>query len=101
LLKPFDDARLLAALARALAWLERTPSGGDARVAAVLHDVAGARGRDRFVVKHGGRLRLVHAAEITWVEARGNYVHLHADGGPFLLRDTITALDRALPRERF
>ena len=103
LLKPFDDARLLGALARALAWVERSPPGGDGdgRVAALLDAVASVRGRDRFVVKHGGRLRLVHAADITWVEARGNYVHLHADGGPFLVRETIAALAHALPRERF
>jgi len=100
LLKPFDDERLLAALARALTWIERTAPGDD-RIAPLLADVARTHGRDRFVVKHGGRLRLVHAHDITWIEARGNYVHLHAPEGPFLLRETVSALARALPAERF
>ena len=100
LLKPFDDARLLAALARAVAWLEREPRAGE-RVTPLLADVAKARGRDRFVVKHAGALRLVLAADVAWIEARGNYVHLHAPGGPFLLRETLSALADALPAERF
>ncbi|MBL8860579.1 MAG: response regulator transcription factor [Planctomycetes bacterium] len=99
LLKPFDEERLLAALARAATWLAcRT---GGAQVAALLSDVSATRGRDRFVVKHGGALRLVRAEEIEWVEARGNYVHLHTREGAFLLRETLSALEQALPAERF
>ena len=98
LLKPFDEPRLLAALARACTWLER---GGAAGTRALLDDVVATRGRDRFVVKHGGRLRLVHGRDVAWVEARGNYVHLHTAEGEFLLRETLSALERTLPAERF
>ncbi|MBL8738971.1 MAG: LytTR family transcriptional regulator, partial [Planctomycetes bacterium] len=38
---------------------------------------------------------------VRWVEARGNYVHLHTQDGPFLLRETLAALGEALPKERF
>jgi two-component system, LytTR family, response regulator len=99
LLKPFDERRLLAALDRARTWLQRRGDGPP--LDALLHTVHKQRGRDRFVVKHGGRLRLVHAAEIRWVEARGNYVHLHTGDGAFLLRETLTALASQLPAERF
>jgi len=100
LLKPFDDARLLAALQRARTWLARGGSPA-APVDALLQQVAGERGRDRFVVKHAGRLRLVHARELRWVEARGNYVHLHTADGVFLLRETLAAMANALPATRF
>lgn len=96
LLKPFDDARLLKALERALQWIERG-SASDPRVSALLR----ARKRQRFVVKHGGRFQLVQADDVHWIEARGNYVHLHASGGPFLLRETLTALADTLDPQRF
>ncbi len=99
LLKPFDEERLLAALARAATWI--AGSRGGARIDALLSEVSAARGRDRFVVKHGGALRLVRGEEIEWIEARGNYVHLHTSGGTFLLRETLGALEQALAAERF
>jgi two-component system, LytTR family, response regulator len=99
LLKPFDERRLLAALDRARTWLQRRGDGPP--LDALLQSVHADRGRDRFVVKHGGRLRLVQAAEIRWIEARGNYVHLHTDDGAFLLRETLTMLAAQLPAERF
>lgn len=99
LLKPFDDRRLNAALDRARTWLQHRGDGS--QVDALLRAVHEGRGRDRFVVKHGGRLRLVHGADIQWVEARGNYVHLHTKDGAFLLRETLSALATQLPAQRF
>lgn len=99
LLKPFDGARFAAALQRARAWLSVEGRGG-AGVEAVLEAVARRR-RERFVVRHAGRLRIVPAAEVEWIEARGNYVHLHHGDGPFLLRETMTALQEALDPARF
>ena len=100
LLKPFDDARLLAALERALAWLGRGRPDHEA-LPSLLADVSATRPRDRFVVKHAGRLRLVPASEVEWIEARGNYVHLHHQDGAFLLRETLTSLTATLDARRF
>ena len=44
---------------------------------------------------------LVHASEVHWVEARGNYVHLHTADGPSLLRETLSTLATALAPQRF
>jgi len=100
-LKPFDDARLLAAIARARQWLGRRTIPDPNRLSPMLADVAAGRRRDRFIVKHAGRLRLVPAAEVHWIEARGNYVHLHHADGTFLLRETIAALATTLDPARF
>ena len=100
LLKPFDEERLRAAFERARTWLSASQASRT-RLQHLLAGVDQDRGRDRFVVRHAGRLRLVHAAEIRWIEARGNYVYLHASEGPFLLRETLTALAAVLPATRF
>ncbi len=100
LLKPFDDERLRSAVERAGTWLTARNTARPA-LDALLGDVDRRRGRDRFMVRHAGRLRLVSVEEITWVEARGNYVHLHTADGPFLLRETLTAMVAVLPADRF
>ena len=100
LLKPFDDARLLAALERARTWLMRK-SPQQANVPALLDEVAANQTRNRFIVKHAGRLRMIPAGEVEWIEARGNYVHLHHADGPFLIRETLASLAESLSPERF
>lgn len=97
LCKPFDEARFHAALARARQRLASDHAG----VTALLDDERRRRRTDRFIVKHAGRLRIVPAGEIEWIEARGNYVHLHHADGPFLLRETMVALQQALPPATF
>ncbi len=101
LLKPFDDARLLAALDRALTWLDRQQPTPQPGMPQLLTDIAAGRRRSRFVCKHGGRLRAVPVDEVEWIEARGNYVHLHHRDGPFLLRETLGAIEATLDPRRF
>jgi len=96
LLKPFDAARLFKALERARQWIARRPAVNEG-VSRLLK----TRHRERFVVKHAGRQRLVQADEIRWIEAQGNYVLLHANGGPFLLRETLSSIERTLNPARF
>lgn len=100
--KPFDDARLVAAVERARQWLGKGAGvGAENRLSPLLADIASTRRRDRFVVKHAGRLRMVAAAEVHWMQARGNYVHLHHPDGTFLVRETISSLDASLDARRF
>jgi two-component system LytT family response regulator len=101
LLKPYDDARCRTALQRAVQRLQQAPEQRAATTAALLDEVAAGRRLQRFVVKHAGRLRVVQAVEVEWIEAAGNYVHLHHRDGPFLLRQTLSALERALDPARF
>ncbi|MFK7742641.1 MAG: LytR/AlgR family response regulator transcription factor [Planctomycetota bacterium] len=105
LLKPFDDERLLRAVQRAAEWEQArlrssVPASGP-QVPRLLAQVAESRTRDRFIVKQGGRVRVLAAHEVQWIEARGNYVHLHHSDGAFLLRETLAALADTLDDRRF
>lgn len=101
LLKPFDDVRFRAALERARTWLGKSVAQRAVGMSALLDDLGKVRRANRFVVKHAGRLRLVPTLEVEWIEARGNYVHLHHAEGPFLLRETLTNLQQSLDPSHF
>jgi two-component system LytT family response regulator len=103
-LKPVDPDRLRDAIDRAtrLRTLERgaslaerlerllagqaEPSAGPAPTAAP----------DRIAVSHGERRAFVDVPAIDWVEAYGNYVRVHAGGRAYLLRTTMTRMERRL-----
>ncbi len=92
LLKPVAPARLARALERVrerrglLASAARRPE---------------AAGDCRFVVRGSGRVSVVGAAEIEWIEAAGNYAILHTAAGNHILRETMGALEERLPPGEF
>jgi len=57
--------------------------------------------RDRLLVKSSGRILLIRADEVDWVEAQGDYVCLHVQGKKHLARQKISRLDRELPSHMF
>jgi two-component system LytT family response regulator len=85
LVKPIDDERFAQALDRAVEAAERTsPTAG-----------ANAAGRP-FRVPSRGRITLVPSGEVDWIEAQGDYACLHAGPRTFLLRETMSSLERRL-----
>jgi two-component system LytT family response regulator len=104
LLKPFDRERLRAALDRARDAVARRSRGAEsgARVAAAPGAAADvSRYLGRFVVRSVGRMLLIDAGEVDWIEAAGNYVRLHHAGQKHLLRETMNSLESQLDPERF
>jgi two-component system LytT family response regulator len=102
LLKPIDDDRFADALARAREAVARARDGDvGRRLAALLRDVKRVEYPERFVVRSGGRVVFVRAAEIDWVEAAGDYVSLHTGKRTWLLRETMTSIERKLDPDRF
>jgi two-component system, LytTR family, response regulator len=109
LLKPIDDERFDIAFQRARESLTRDrDSDLGRRLAAVIGDVVPGKsdGRsasrpDRIVVRSGGRVVFVKISEIDWVEAAGDYVTLHVGKKSWLLRETITEMDRKLETNGF
>jgi two-component system, LytTR family, response regulator len=103
LLKPFDRARLLAAIQRARA-RHRTGNYPELaeRLSAVLALLERGRGyAERVLVKDEGRIRFVPVEEIDWIEAADNYVRIQAGGQRHLVRETIGSLERRLDPHRF
>jgi two-component system LytT family response regulator len=87
LLKPVTASRLAEAMARAR-------KGG--------HAASGPTGLvQRIPVKRAGRVDLVNAATIEWIEAADNYAVIHTAAGNHVVRETLTGLASVLDPARF
>ena len=82
LLKPVDPSRLRAALARA-------------------RDRLSHRATSRLSVSKAGVVHLLPTASIEWIEARGDFVRIHADQTAYTMNSTMTELMRTLDASRF
>lgn len=103
LLEPFDADRVRAAL-------ERVRPGRATPCTAVdelqLRGIAAElRGEqpflERFVVRDHGRLAVVEAGEVDWIEAAGNHVRVHVGEVRHLMRETLNSLETRLDPRRF
>jgi two-component system LytT family response regulator len=107
LLKPFDDRRFAAALARA----KERARGGRRDVDARRDDVASriaellqerAVSRTRFLIPARDKSIVVDASQIDWIEAADYYVTLHVGTAGHLLRQTMEEIEKQLdPRQFF
>ena len=89
LCKPFDEARLAAAVDRALRRLHATPRDGST-----------SRWLSRLPLTDDGQTVLVAVDEIIWIEAAGKHVVIHTAAGSHSLRETIQELEGLLdPRD--
>jgi two-component system, LytTR family, response regulator len=100
LLKPFDRKRLRRALTRARILASNEKEMGR-RLLAALGDFRAGRPQERIAVKSRGRVYFIRAEEITWVEASGHYVTLHAGRDEHVIRGTIQDMESRLDPERF
>ena len=113
LLKPFDQERFQGALRRVRGQMDAAENGElSKRLLALVRDMktdappepyaeSADRKSDRMVVKFGGRLFVLRADVIDWVEAAGNYVRVHVGTESHLLRDTMNAIEARLSSDIF
>src|SRR5262249_14115706 len=108
LLKPFDDARLFKALARAKEHLARHGAGASEQLLALLAErnaaMGGERGQkhiERFLVRARGKVVVVRTQDIDWIEAADYYATLHVGGEAHLIRQTMADLEASLDAQRF
>jgi two-component system LytT family response regulator len=117
MLKPVEEARLAAALAR----VREALAGRDAhahcdRLLALLGEVsgrpvrledaleapsAGALRGDALAIRDGQRIVRVLADDIRWVDAAGDYMCIHTDRETHVLRMTMRELEQRLDPRRF
>jgi two-component system LytT family response regulator len=96
LLKPIDDERLAEALDRARQALPYRGLG-----AAPLRDAARPSYLETFTVRVGTRLTFVHADDVLWIGAEGDYACLHTTSHEHLLRESLNRLAQQLDPAQF
>ena len=106
LLKPIDDERFDIAFSRARDSITRDRDGTLARrLASALNDIAPSSTArhtpDRIVVRSAGRVCFVKTSDVDWIQASGDYVTLHTGKKEWLLRETLTELERQLSGKGF
>ena len=106
LLKPFDRERFQKALTRAreLVPQRNTDDALSQRLLHLLEDLktrAEPKHLDRIITKTNGRIRILRAEDLDWIEAEGNYVRLHTGNESHLLRETMNGLEQKLDAKRF
>lgn len=110
LLKPFDFERFGQALEKAKkSLLEQTAGERGERMLELLEKLDRGRRRDgrkhrieRFVVREGGRARLIPAPDVDWIGSDGNYLILHTrHGEKHIIRETLKNAEKRLDPEQF
>ncbi len=103
LLKPIDPERFQIALARARTLMQTQKEDFfRQKLLALLHEQARGRKRpQRWLVKSGERMLILHAGDIDWIETADEYALLHAHGKKHLLRTTLNMLEQQLDPEKF
>ncbi len=98
-LKPFEPARIAAAVERARERLaSRAPRDGEALAAASRRE---GQWLERVVVRDGTRVHLIPVDKLVAAQARDDYVELSSEGRTYLKTQTLASLAAALDPRRF
>ena len=99
-LKPVSSARIRRALERVRA-AART-SDIDEKLGTILQRLHADRETvDRFPVRTKGKITFVRVADISYIEAAGNYARLHVGKESHLIRETLADVEAKLTAQRF
>ncbi len=109
LLKPVEEARLAATVARARQRLdERDATTEKSQLLAFILQMTGLAAKDndsvtheRLSIRDGNEVTLIPMADIEWVEAAGDYMCVHANGATHIMRSTMKQLEAQLDPARF
>ncbi len=102
LLKPFTEERFKQVLRR----IREVHTRSTEHLASRLTEMLGALQKqrtfpDRILVETDSRAYFVAVSEISWIEADGNYVHLHCGSQKHTLRSTLENIQNSLDPKLF
>jgi two-component system LytT family response regulator len=101
LLKPFDEERFQRALQRARQRLT-APALQEVKLQRLLESLRDEhRYLQKIVVPCAGRMLILKATDVDWLEASGNYVTLHVGRTTYLLRESLNAFEKKLDPRQF
>lgn len=106
LLKPFDDRRFEQVMRRVKErFTERELSAVGLRLSEYFSIQSRAASAESFatriLVRGRGRMTILSAADIEWVQAADNYIEIHSGGRSYLLRQTMQEFERKLDPATF
>jgi two-component system, LytTR family, response regulator len=102
LLKPFDQERFSRTLEHAKLRIgERKNAHQEAIAQLLANENRRSAYLKRITVKRNGRMLLLRAQDIEWIEAEDNYVLLHSGKDAYILRQTLSNLEGRLDPESF
>jgi two-component system LytT family response regulator len=110
LLKPYSDARFHEAMERAKARIEHASLSALRRQLLSIADEArdsaeprrtGPAFPERMAIPSPNAVTIVDVSAISWIEATGDYVRIHANGQAHLVRGTMTGVGRTLDPASF
>lgn len=110
LLKPFDEGRFDEAVSRARREVRDADQSAILdRLSALLEQVGSRNGNReppagyarRLLIRDRGRIFFLDTKEIEWIESTGNYACLHAGQKSYLLRTSMTDLEKRLDPTSF
>ena len=96
LLKPFDGARLAAAVDRAREWMQQTERGADERVSGLLTHRQSRhwhRYPESIAVRSGDGYAVIPLAAVDWIEADGSYGRIWVQRHARLIGKSLAALE--------
>ena len=103
LLKPVNRDRFAEAIDRVVR-LARTDDSEAIRgpLGRLMEYISASRDElERIAIKVDGRILMLSVSDVDWVEAADDYVKFHVGQSTYLHRDTMTRLERRLPRDTF
>ena len=101
LLKPYDKERFDKAVSRALARLEKKESF-QSDISALLHAIKSSDSLSgQLLIRVGDRIIPVRTEDIVWIEAAGDYAHIHTPDTSYLCSQGIGALEKRLDASQF